>query len=180
MSVKNDAVSKVDWVGHPWVTPALIWLTVEVIALAIALTWVELIAKLAFTSVGSFPFVVVTYGLVALVWFIGAVRLALIRASHKYTLRGSSLEIQRGVLSRKIYTVSAAGFSDLEVLKSITGRILNMGTIVIETDSHRDLKLIKIRDPIKVSTMIRQVMTVPMVRLAPEGHAPAVQNQGRS
>jgi uncharacterized membrane protein YdbT with pleckstrin-like domain len=122
----------------------------------------------------------VTYGLVALVWFIGAVRLALLRASHKYTLRGSSLEIQRGVLSRKIYTVSAAGFSDLEVLKSITGRILNMGTIVIETDSNRDLKLIKIRDPIKVSTMIRQVMTVPMVRLAPEGPAPAVQNQGRS
>jgi hypothetical protein len=53
LSVQNDAVSKVDWVGHPWVIPALIWLTIEVIALAIALTWVELIAKLAFTAVGG-------------------------------------------------------------------------------------------------------------------------------
>ena len=167
MSVQNNGPSQIDWVGHPWVAPALLWLTIEAVALAIALLWVESIGNFTNVSVGPLPLVAATILFVLFVWFVGAIRLAALRASNKYTLRGSSLEIQRGLLSRKIFTVSAAGFSDLEVVKNIPGRILNMGTIIIETDSNRDLKLIKIRDPIKVSTMIRQVMTVPTVRVAP-------------
>jgi uncharacterized membrane protein YdbT with pleckstrin-like domain len=152
--------------------PALIGLTIEAIALGIVLSWVEFATKVALFRVGSFPLLAVTYGSIFLLWLVGAVRLALIRASSHYTLRGSSLEIQHGILGRKIYTVSAAGFSDLEVTKSLVGRILNTGSIIIETDSDRDLKLNRIRDPIKVATLIRQVMTVPMVRVAGQTQPP--------
>jgi len=75
---------------------------------------------------------------------------------------------QHGILSRTIYTVSAAGFSDLQVVKSIAGRILNTGTIIIETDSDRDIKLKMVHDPVVVARKLREVMTVPLVRVAGE------------
>ncbi len=129
--------TEVDWTGHPWVVPAFIWLTVEAVALGIVLATGEFLGNLAFRHMGPFGLIAWTMGFVFLLWLIGSLRLAVLRASNKYVLRGSSLEIQHGLLSKRIYTVSAAGFSDLEVIKSITGRILNMGTIVIETDSDR-------------------------------------------
>ena len=42
--------------------------------------------------------------------------------------------------------------------------------VVVETDSNRDLALLRVRDPIRVSTMIRQAMTVPIAR--GEGQGP--------
>jgi uncharacterized membrane protein YdbT with pleckstrin-like domain len=173
LSDQPTAASQVIWEGHPWMGPALIALTVEAVTLGIVLSWVEFVAKVALFRIGSFPLLAVTFGSIFLLWLLGAVRLALVRASSHYTLRGSSLEIQHGVLSRKIYTVSAAGFSDLEVIKSLMGRILNTGSIIIETDSDRDLKLNRVRDPIKVATLTRQVMTVPMVRVAGQSPVPA-------
>jgi uncharacterized membrane protein YdbT with pleckstrin-like domain len=154
------------WQGHPWITPALAGLTIEAVALAFILSWVELAMGIPFRAVGPVPLLVATYGLVLLLWLVGSFRLAMIRASSHYILRGSSLEIQHGILSRRIFTVSAAGFSDLQVIKTVWGRILNTGTIVVETDSDRDLRLSMIHDPIKVSIKIRQVMTVPVVRVS--------------
>ena len=135
------------------------------VTLAISFMWVEL----AILKVPSLEFVGATLALIGVLWLVGAMRLALVKWSNSYALRASSLEVRRGILGKKIFTLSAAGFSDLEVIKSLTGRILNMGTIIMETSSDRDLKLVRVRDPIKVSSMIRQVMTVPMVRVATEG-----------
>jgi hypothetical protein len=156
--------SRVIWEGSPWVLPGLVGVTIESLALVISLTWVEL----AILRVGSFYIVGATYLLIGVFWLVRALRLELLRWSNHYALRGSSLEARRGILGKKIFTLSAAGFSDLEVDKSLTGRILNMGSIVMETSSDRDLRLVRIRDPIRVSSMIRQVMTVPMVRVASE------------
>jgi uncharacterized membrane protein YdbT with pleckstrin-like domain len=154
------------WQGHPWITPALAGLTIEAVGLAVVVSWVEFSAGVAFKAFASVPLLAVTWGVVLLLWLGGAFRLALVRASSHYILRGSSLEIQHGILSRRIFTVSAAGFSDLQVIKTVWGRILNTGTVVIETDSDRDLKLAMVHDPINVSMKIRQVMTVPVVRVS--------------
>jgi uncharacterized membrane protein YdbT with pleckstrin-like domain len=136
--------------------------TIGAAALAISLMLVEL----AILRVSSLEFVGATFALIGALWLFGATKLALVKWSNHYALRGSSLEVRRGILGKRIFTLSAAGFSDLEVTKSLSGRILNMGTIMMETNSERDLKLVRIQDPIKVSTMIREVMTVPMVRVA--------------
>jgi membrane protein implicated in regulation of membrane protease activity len=164
LSGKDSEESRVIWEGSPWIAPGLVGVTIESVALAISLTWVEL----AVLQVGSLYLVGATYLLIGLFWLIRAVRLALVRWSNHYALRGSSLEVRSGILGKKIFTLSAAGFSDLEVTRSLTGRILNMGSIVMETNSERDLKLVRLRDPVNVSSMIRQVMTVPMVRVANE------------
>jgi hypothetical protein len=165
LSSEPSEESRVVWEASPWVLPGLVGITVEALAIAISLAWVEL----AILKVGSFDTVGATLALISLFWLFGAVRLALVKWSSHYALRGSSLEVRHGILGKKIFTLSAAGFSDLEVIKSLTGRILNTGTIVMETNSDRDLKLVRIRDPIRVSAMMRQVMTVPMVRVATEG-----------
>jgi len=164
MITKHSEESRVIWEGSPWILPGLVGLTIGFAALAISLTWVEL----AILKVGSLEIVGATFALIFLLWLVGAMRLGLDKWSSHYALRGSSLEVRRGIVGKKIFTLSAAGFSDLEVIKSLTGRILNTGTIIMETNSDRDLKLVRIRDPIKVSSMIRQVMTVPMVRVASE------------
>jgi uncharacterized membrane protein YdbT with pleckstrin-like domain len=153
-------------------TPGLIGLTIGVVALAALLSWVEFVAGVGFSRFASVPLLVWTFGATSAIWLVGALRLALIRSSSHYTLRGSSLEVQHGIFSRRIYTVSAAGFSDLQVIKSIIGRILNTGTIIIETDSNRDIKLKMVHDPITVARRIREVMTVPLVRVA--GESPPV------
>ena len=164
MITQSSEESRVIWEGSPWILPGLMGLTIGAAALAISLTWVEL----AILQVGSLEIVGATYAVVGLLLLVGATRLASVKWSNHYALRGSSLEVRRGIVGKKIFTLSAAGFSDLEVIKSLTGRILNTGTIIMETNSDRDLKLVRIRDPIKVSSMIRQVMTVPMVRVASE------------
>jgi hypothetical protein len=169
LSTQPAVASEVDWEGHPWMLPSFIVLTVEAAALAIILSAGEFAGNLAYRRIGPLSLIDITLGFVLFLWLVGTIRLAIQRASNKYTLRGSSLEIQRGLLGKRIFTVSAAGFSDLEVIKSITGRILNMGTIMIETDSDRDLRLIKVRDPVRIAALIRQVMTVPVVRVAAPG-----------
>jgi uncharacterized membrane protein YdbT with pleckstrin-like domain len=140
--------------------------TIALVVFAIALTWLELTFHFAFVSISSIPILVLTYLGILLVWVISVANLAVIRASSIYTLRNSSLEVSRGIVGKRVFTLSAAGFSDLEVIQGPFGRLLSMGDIVMETDSHRDLRLEKVRDPMGISAKIRQVMTVPVVRLA--------------
>lgn len=164
----TEAVRESDvlWRGHPWVVPALVGGAIMAVFVAVALAWLEYMFNVAFVSIFSYPLVALTVAAVVLVWLISALQLAVVRASNLYTLRGSSLQIKRGLIGKKEFTLSAAGFSDLEVIQGITGRILNMGDIMMETDSHRDLRLMKVRDPTAVSDMLRRVMTTPMVRIA--------------
>jgi membrane protein YdbS with pleckstrin-like domain len=166
--VQATAPSSVLWVGRPWVVPRLAGMTIAILAIGLACAWAEFRSGMALTSFLHVPLIGITFFVLGFVWLLGALDLAILRASHKYVLRGSSLDIGRGILTRRIFTISDAGFSDLEVVQGIGGRILNMGNIVIETDSKRDLKLIMIHDPTEAAAKIRQVMTTPMVRIAPE------------
>jgi uncharacterized membrane protein YdbT with pleckstrin-like domain len=159
--------SDVLWEGGPWVTPGLVGVTLEAAALIVFLTWLELVPL----KVGSLFILGATYLIVGALWLTGVARLELLRLSNHYALRDSSLEIRHGIVGKKVFTVSAAGFSDLEVSKTLVGRILNRGDIVVETDSDRDIGLTRIRDPMKVASMIRQVMTVPLVRVRPSGES---------
>jgi uncharacterized membrane protein YdbT with pleckstrin-like domain len=156
------------WEGSPWVTPGLAALMAEAVLLAVILSYVEVVwLGVDFAVLGG------TFLLIAVLWLLGAARLEFLAWSNHYSLRGSSLEVQRGIVRKRVFTVSAAGFSDLEVTRSLRGRIVNTGDIVVETDSHRDLALLRVRDPMRISTMIRQVMTVPLVRVDGQGPLPS-------
>jgi uncharacterized membrane protein YdbT with pleckstrin-like domain len=147
------------WEGSPWVTPGLFALTAEAIVSAVGLSYAELDLNVPLAILG------VTLLIVAALWLAGAARLEFLARSTHYALRRSSLEVERGIVRKRLFAISAAGFSDLELSRGLVGRVLNTGDIVIETDSHRDVALVKVRDPIRVSGMIRQMMTVPLVRV---------------
>jgi uncharacterized membrane protein YdbT with pleckstrin-like domain len=167
-TVSGGHESDIIWKGHPSVSPTFVGATIAAILVGIVLTWFEIDFSTAFVPIASFPMLATTYLVILLLWLASAANLSVVRASSTYILRRNSLEIHRGILGKKIYTMSAAGFSDLEVRKSVGGRILNMGDIMIESDSGRDLTLRRIRDPMKVSSMVRGVMATPMVRIARE------------
>jgi hypothetical protein len=38
------------------------------------------------------------------------------------------MDIARGIIAKKTYTLSAVGFSDLEVIQGFAGRLLGIGT----------------------------------------------------
>ncbi|MDA4134204.1 MAG: hypothetical protein OK441_01370 [Thaumarchaeota archaeon] len=160
--------TEVLWVGHPWVVPRFVGATIILLALGVMATWAEFTYGIALRSAGPVSLLLTTYGAIGIVWLIIVISLLILRASYKYVLRQSSMDIARGIITKKTYTLSAAGFSDLEVIQGVGDRLLNMGAIVMETDSRKDLRLIMIRDPTRVASRIKQVMTTPMVRLAPE------------
>ena len=167
-SASPSSDADVIWEGGPWVAPGLAVLTAEAVSLAVALSYVEVVWIGVHTTA-----VTGTLFVVSLLWLVGAAMLEMLAWSNHYTLRRSSLEVQQGMVEKRVFTVSAAGFSDLEVTRSIRGRIVNTGDIVVETDSHRDIALFRVRDPMMVSRLIRQVMTAPLVRVDGQSPLPA-------
>jgi len=91
--------------------------------------------------------------------------LLLLRASNTYILRNDSLEVRYGIVSSKSFVVSASGFSDLEVIRSVSGRIIGMGDMIIRTQGERDVKMVRVHHPLEVADKIRQVMARPIVRV---------------
>jgi uncharacterized membrane protein YdbT with pleckstrin-like domain len=108
-----------------------------------------------------------------LIWVFSLIHLLVLRASKTYVLRNDSLEIRTGILTSRSFVVAASGFADMEVTKSIVGRILNVGDITIRTQDERgaDKIMQTIRNPMKVSDQIREVMSKPLVRI--EGQPPS-------
>jgi hypothetical protein len=63
--------------------------------------------------------------------------------------------------------LSPSGFSDLEVVRSVSARIINSGDIVIRTQSETESvrKMVRIRNPLKAAELMREVMARPIVRI---------------
>jgi hypothetical protein len=101
------------------------------------------------------------------VWMLSMAHLLLVRASNTYILRNDSLEIRFGILTSKSIIVSPSGFSDLEVIRSISNRIVNSGDIIIRTQSETEsnLRMKMVRKPMNVASQIREVMARPIVRI---------------
>jgi len=165
------------WRGKPWITPIVIVRTVVVIVVAVLVAWLELflgVANLAFDLpiISIMPVVLWTALVFFLAWVFSLMHLLLLRASSTYILHSDSLEIRSGILTSKSFVVSASGFADLEVVRTVLGRILESGDIIIRTQSETDAerRIQRIREPLEVADQIRKVMAHPIVRL--EGGQP--------
>lgn len=167
----SENSSPVLWTGKPWITPAVVARTIIVIGVAIAVILLESIFNLQFVFM-NLPLILWTGLVFVLIWAFSLVHLLLLRASNTYILRNDSLEIRTGILTSRSFVVAASGFADMEVTKSIVGRILNFGDIIIRTqdESGADKILRTIKNPMKVSGQIREVMSRPIVRI--EGQTP--------
>jgi membrane protein YdbS with pleckstrin-like domain len=162
------------WKGKPWVLPGAVGRTVSVLALAIVILWLEF----SFNWENIFFLIMQmsmwTILIVFLAWIASLIPLLSIRASNAYVLRADGLEIRTGILTSKSFVVAPAGFSDLEVTRSITDRILGAGNIVVRTQGDTDIALKKVRNPLNVADRIRAVMARPSVRIEGTGA-----NQGK-
>jgi len=163
------------WRGKPWIAPAAIARTIVVIIVAVAAILIEFIpadTTAWWPGLLSFPLIGWTVIAFLLIWALSLLHLLLLWVSHTYILRNDSLEIRTGILTSESFVVAAAGFADMEVDKSIIGRVLNFGDIIIRTqdESGRAKVLKRIRNPLSVGAQIREVMARPIVRI--EGQSP--------
>jgi uncharacterized membrane protein YdbT with pleckstrin-like domain len=168
------------WTGKPWVLPGVLARSIIIAAVVVVVVWLEFlfaladetIAELATTLssvplISTWPLMLWTVLVFFLIWVFSIVHLVLLRASKTYVLHDDSLEIRSGILSSRAFVVSPSGFSDLEVFKSVAGRMMNSGDIVIETQGETDnvKKMHMVRHPSDVADQIREVMARPIVRI---------------
>jgi membrane protein YdbS with pleckstrin-like domain len=138
MSEKPNDLTQPVWSGKPWILPSVVARTVVVLAVAVLVFWVEVVFNIAFSTILGLQVILWTAFLLFVAWLLSLVYLLLLRASNQYILRNDSLEIRNGIFATKSFVIVPSGFSDLEVDRSVSGRILNMGNIIIRSQSESD------------------------------------------
>ena len=146
---------------------------------AVVISWLEFSFNVAnnpqVLNTPIMPIILWTALAIFLVWALSLTHLLVLRASNTYILRNDGLEVRTGILTSKSFVVAPAGFSDLEVTRSVSGRIVNSGNITIRTQGDSDIKMAKVRKPLKVADQIREVMARPTVRI--EGQEPITEKK---
>lgn len=168
-SSSENSLSPV-WKGRPWILPGVIARTVFVLIVAVLVVWLELSFDAASVTFLGLQVVLWTGLLFFLVWLFSLLHLVLLRASDDYVLRNDSLEVRTGIVATKSFVIVPSGFSDLEVDRSVSGRIMDYGDITIRSQSERAVMMVRVRDPMKVAERIRKIMGRPIVRV--EGKDP--------
>ncbi len=153
------------WRGRPWIIPYAALRTFFTFVIAGIVLYVEM-DKLFFPIYGL-PVLVWTLFAFFLIWILLTFNLLVLRSTNLYVLRVDSLEIKTGFLTTKNSVIVPSGFSDLEVTRSIGSRIYNTGDIAIKTQSEKDFtkKMVKVRDPMRVANLIRDVMARQIFKL---------------
>jgi uncharacterized membrane protein YdbT with pleckstrin-like domain len=162
MSAESDVI----WSGRPWIGPQVVLRTVALVVVAVVASLFLSLFSIFALPLLALPLYLWVYGLLALAWMLSLLRLLILRASWRYTLRRSSMEVVKGIVSKRTLTVSPSGFSELEVDQGIVGRILNYGSLEVRSQGGQQLNLILIKRPRDVSAKIRDVMATPTVRIA--------------
>jgi len=159
--------SSILWKGKPWILPGIIARTVAILAIAAVALWLEFFFAIASRTILGLAVIWWIGAVLFLIWILGSVHLLLLRASNTYILRNDSLEIRTGILASQSFIIAASGFADMEVTRSISGRIMNVGDIIIHSqgETSPDRKMERVINPLRVADQIRQVMAEPAVRV---------------
>ena len=155
------------WTGKPWILPGALARSISVAVIAIVVFWLESFSGVAGDNIVGVPVILWTGLVFFVIWLFSLLHLVLLRASNTYVLRNDSLEIRSGILTSKSFVLSPSGFSDLEVVRSVSARIVNSGDVIIRTQSETDSvrKMVRVRNPLAVADQIREVMARPIVRI---------------
>ena len=153
--------------GKPWILPSLIFRTISITVVAVVIVWLEYALNVAYQFTFGVSLAVWTSFAFFVILVISIIDLLLLRVSNTYVLRNDSLEVKQGILSTSSFIVAPAGFGSMEVIKSLSGRLINRGDIVIRTQdpNDRDKWLVMLKDPERAASQIREVMARPIVRL---------------
>jgi uncharacterized membrane protein YdbT with pleckstrin-like domain len=153
------------WTGKPWIVPSAVGRSILIVAAAVIIFWLEFSFGIADKTILNIQAILWTALALTFCWLLALVHLLELRASNTYILRDDGLEIREGIWASRSFVVTPSGFSDLEVVRSVSGRILNSGDIMIRTQGDRDVTMVKIRNPLGVADHIREVVSRPIVRI---------------
>jgi membrane protein YdbS with pleckstrin-like domain len=155
------------WRGRPWIVPYAGVRTILVAIFAAAALFLEI--SMGYLYAPVFGSLVMLWTLLAflVIWIIVIFNMLVLRSTHLYILRADSLEIKTGLLTTKTSVIVPTGFSDLEVIRSISSRIFKTGNIIIKTQSEKDYtkKMVMVKDPMLVANLIRDVMARQIFKL---------------
>ncbi len=155
------------WRGRPWIVPYAGVRTIVVAIFAVAALFLEI--SMGYLYVPAFGSLVMVWTLLAffVIWILVIFNMLVLRSTHLYILRADSLEIKTGLLTTKTSVIVPTGFSDLEVIRSISGRIFKTGNIIIKTQSEKDYtkRMVMVKDPMRVANLIRDVMARQIFKL---------------
>jgi membrane protein YdbS with pleckstrin-like domain len=166
MSTKaNEHSSSAIWTGRPWITPDAAVRTLLIFIFVAIVVWLEAFVNAASAAVLGMSLWAFTILLFLVAWLVSLVPLLLLRASHRYTLRSDSVEVKTGLGNLNSFILAPSGFSDLEINQSIIGRIVGYGDITIHTQSDRMATMQKVKNPVNVANLIREIMGKPIVRI---------------
>jgi hypothetical protein len=146
------------------VLPAVLSKSITIIAVTALTFWLEFLFDVAYFPAPIMPVIAWTALVLFTAWNTSIVRSFLLRASNSYILMEDGLEVKVGIVTSKSFVISPAGFSDLEVVRSPSARIMDSGDIVIHTQGDSDIKMEKARSPLKVAPQIREVIARPFTR----------------
>jgi len=132
---------------------------------AVLFLWLEIIFGAANVGIAGLETFVWTIIAFAVVWFLSALQLLIVRATNSYVLRQDSLEVRRGILRLHSFLVTPSGFGDLSVYQSIGGRIFNYGNLTVNSQGERETKLFLVKSPFTVADRMRDIMGKPIVRV---------------
>ena len=166
-NVSEGTSGSIVWQGRPWIVPAVVSRTIVVFLVTFVFVWLESASGTAGDKIAGVSMVYWTVVAFLIIWLISLAGLLVQRATNLYTLKNDSLEIRTGILTSKSFVVVASGFSDLEVIRGVVGRIVEYGNIIVRMQSERSSVkvMVKVRDPLKVADQIRYVMGRPIVRI---------------
>ncbi len=159
------------WRGRPWILPYIATRTFLVFVISVGVLIVENSIGVLYMPQFGLSVLVWTLAVFFFIWILGILDLLVLRSTHLYILRDDSLEIKVGLLTSKTSMIVPTGFSDLELIRSVSGRILNTGDIMIKTQSEKDFtkRMTKVKDPKRVADLIRNVMARPIFRVDGNG-----------
>ncbi len=155
------------WRGRPWVIPHLAIRTIMMAVFTSIIFALEASAGYLYVPALGVIMMIWTLIVVIMFWVLWISNLLIVRATNLYILRADSLEIRTGLLTTKNAVIVPTGFSDLEVVRSLSSRVFNIGDITIKTQSERDYtkKMVMVKDPMRVAELIRDVMARQIFKL---------------
>jgi membrane protein YdbS with pleckstrin-like domain len=162
---KDSSGNSLVWTGKPWILPGVVGRTIFVLVAAVLVVWLEVALDVASATFLGLEVVLWTGLLFFSVWLFSLMHLVLLHASNDYILRSDSLEVRTGILATRSFVIVPSGFSDLEVDIPVSGRILNLGDIIVHSQSESNVLMVRVRDPVKVAERIREIMERPIVRI---------------
>jgi uncharacterized membrane protein YdbT with pleckstrin-like domain len=158
----NEAGTEADiiWVIKPWIVPSLFEETIMAFLVFVVVYLADVYFGTLYVQIFGICFITLKALGLALIWTINALHLLLVRSTSRFTLRGSGLEIQSGIFSRKTIMVSLSNFADVNIIQSILGKIMGSGDIFVRTHGDQVTEGImkRVRNPFAVEKEIKRVM----------------------